>query len=84
MLLEGSIEVVSLGNNHSRDYKSQGFNDTVEALRLAGIGFAVNGVSCIEEVNGVRVGFLSYKNNTPELSTLKSDINRSEIRTARS
>ena len=74
MLLEGSIEVVSLGNNHSRDYKSQGFNDTVEALRLAGIGFAVNGVSCIEEVNGVRVGFLSYKNNTPELSTLKSDI----------
>lgn len=74
MLLEGSIEVVSLGNNHSRDYKSQGFNDTVDALRLAGIGFAVNGVSCIEEVDGVRVGFLSYRNNTPELSTLKSDI----------
>lgn len=74
MLTEGSIEVVSLGNNHSRDYKSAGFNDTVEALRLADVGFASNGISCIEEVNGVRVGFLSYRNNTPEQSTLKSDI----------
>ena len=74
ILLEGSVEVVSLGNNHSRDYKSEGLNDTIESLRLGNIGFAYNGISCIREVNGVKVGFLSYKNNTPELSTLKSDI----------
>lgn len=74
ILLEGSVEVVSLGNNHSRDYRSEGFNDTIESLRLGSIGFAYNGISCIRQVNGVQVGFLSYKNNTPELSTLKSDI----------
>ena len=74
MLTEGSIEVVSLGNNHARDYGDAGFNDTVDALREAGVGFAVNGISCVREVNGIRVGFLSYRNHTPELDSLKADI----------
>lgn len=74
ILLEGSVEVVSLGNNHSRDYKSRGFNDTVESLRLGGIGFASNGISCVREINGVLAGFLSYRNRTPELDVLKADI----------
>ena len=74
MLTEGSIEVVSLGNNHARDYGDTGFNDTVDALREAGVGFAVNGISCVREVNGIRVGFLSYRNHTPELDSLKADI----------
>lgn len=74
ILIEGSVEVVSLGNNHARDYKAEGFSDTMETLRTGDIGFAVNGMSCIKSANGVRVGFLSYRNHTPELYALKSDI----------
>ncbi len=37
ILNEGSIEVVSLANNHSEDYGSKGYSDTRKALEDAGV-----------------------------------------------
>ena len=40
ILTAGSVEAVSMGNNHRLDYKEQGTVDTVEALTGAGILYA--------------------------------------------
>lgn len=40
ILKEGSVEVVSLSNNHSYDFHEKGFTDTKKALDEVGIGYA--------------------------------------------
>ena len=61
VLKEGSIEAVTLANNHSLDYLEQGFNDTVATLNEAGIPYTYFESSFISQINGLRVGFLGYK-----------------------
>lgn len=39
ILLDGSIEAVTIANNHSRDYGKQGYEDTAQALDEAGIAY---------------------------------------------
>ncbi len=55
----GSVEAVSMGNNHSLDYFEQGLQDTVEAVEGAGIAYAYNDVTGIYETQGIRIGFVS-------------------------
>ncbi|MBQ8510451.1 MAG: CapA family protein [Clostridia bacterium] len=42
ILTEGSIEIVSLANNHSTDYGTKGYEDTREALDAAGVQWGDN------------------------------------------
>ncbi len=59
ILTAGSVEAVSMGNNHRLDYKEQGTADTVEALNGAGILYAYDGNYCMYETGGIQIGIVS-------------------------
>lgn len=57
ILTQGSIEFVTLGNNHVLDYGEQGYSDTKAALDSAGIGYAGRDEWAIYETkSGLKVG----------------------------
>lgn len=56
ILSGSSVEAANLANNHSKDYGSQSFTDTVEKLTNAGItSFGYEEVAILE-IKGVKVG----------------------------
>lgn len=64
ILANGSIEAVSLGNNHIMDYNEEGVADTIEAVENAGITYAISGVwgdhyGLYETANGIKIGIVS-------------------------
>lgn len=59
ILTAGSVEAVSLANNHRLDYKTQGTKDTTEALDSAGIAYAYDNIYCMAEVKGIQIGYVS-------------------------
>ncbi|MCC6624635.1 MAG: CapA family protein [Deltaproteobacteria bacterium] len=68
VLLDGGVDVVSLGNNHIMDYGPGGVVETLGVLDAAGIGWSGAGRDTAEarrpwrtEVRGLTLGFLSYK-----------------------
>ncbi len=58
ILKEGSVDVVTIANNHARDYGTRGLEDTVRALspHVAVSGYARQP---IVTVKGVKIGFAS-------------------------
>jgi poly-gamma-glutamate synthesis protein (capsule biosynthesis protein) len=58
ILKDGSVEVVTLANNHANDYGTQGLEDTKGYLEEAGIDYCVNDEICIRDVNGIRMAFI--------------------------
>ncbi len=58
ILKEGSVEAVTLANNHSMDYGEESFSDTKEALRDAGIDYVYKEDVLVKEINGVKVGVI--------------------------
>ena len=80
ILTNGSVEMVSLANNHSEDYFAQGMADTKNILDEKGIGYFGYETSCIKEVNGIKIGFLGYRsmsvsmNNEQGRATIKAAI----------
>ena len=56
----GSVEAVTLGNNHSGDYGAYGLDATRQALRGAGIQYCLEDESFIYEKEGVRIAFLGF------------------------
>lgn len=59
ILKEGSVECVTLANNHSRDYGSAGYRDTVAALRQAGVAyFGTDSMAVWRNGEGLMIGFL--------------------------
>lgn len=58
ILLDGSIEAVTLANNHSSDYGAQSQTDTKEYLAAAGIDYCTGDEIIVREVNGVKVGLI--------------------------
>ncbi|MCD8023624.1 MAG: CapA family protein, partial [Lachnospiraceae bacterium] len=58
ILLDGSIEVVTLANNHSSDYGAQSLADTKENLTAAGIDYCIGDTIAYQEVSGVKVAFI--------------------------
>lgn len=59
ILREGSVECVTLANNHSHDYDTVGYQDTKAALKDAGIAYF--GTDCLavwENEDGLLIGFL--------------------------
>lgn len=55
----GSIEAVSMGNNHRLDYGEEGSRDTVKAVEDAGVIYAFDENVGIYETKGIRIGFVS-------------------------
>jgi poly-gamma-glutamate synthesis protein (capsule biosynthesis protein) len=71
-LKSSGFDVLTLANNHTMDYLSNGLADTMQALENAGVLYAGAGLSkeeikpCFIEKNGVRIGVLSYSSLPPE------------------
>ncbi|MEW9094081.1 MAG: CapA family protein [Clostridiaceae bacterium] len=75
----GHIEGVNISNNHIYDYKQQGFNDTMKALKDNNINYFGENNVWTTEVNGAKFGFLGYMgfNDYPEFRTkLEKDIKK--------
>lgn len=58
ILKDGSVEVVTLANNHSSDYGEQSLADTKQYLTAAGIDYCIGDEIAIKDVNGVRMAFI--------------------------
>ncbi len=57
ILTSGSVEFVTLGNNHTLDYGEQGYADTKAALDAAGIGYVGRDEGKIYETkSGLKIG----------------------------
>lgn len=59
ILQKGSVEAVSLSNNHTRDYGEKSHADTMKILKKGGIAFSTETRTAIKKVNGIRVGLVS-------------------------
>lgn len=59
ILTAGSVEAVSMGNNHTLDYQQQGREDTIQAVEAAGIVYACESTVGIYETKGIRIGMIS-------------------------
>lgn len=59
LLTAGSVEAVSMGNNHRMDYGEAGCRDTVAALEQEGVVYAYDSKVGIYETKGIRIGFVS-------------------------
>lgn len=60
VLLEGSVEGVTLGNNHSLDFGKTGLASTQATLDAAGIPWTYNDSPCFFEKDGHTIAFLGY------------------------
>ncbi|GEM_PF-6713658 len=68
-LRRGSIDIVSLANNHTFDYGMEGFLETLQLLRGVGIKYTGAGMNAQEalspvvfDIKGKQVGFLAFNN----------------------
>lgn len=59
ILTDGCVDVVSMGNNHNRDYGESGLEETVLLVENAGITYAYDDIVGIYETKGIRIGFVS-------------------------
>lgn len=64
-LKEVGINLVTLANNHTRDFGEKGFDQTRSYLTSAGIDFYGDnknseGISYIKDIRGIKIGFIGY------------------------
>lgn len=59
LLTYGSVEAVSMANNHRLDFGENGTKDTLEALEPTGIAYAYDNNVGVYETKGIRIGFVS-------------------------
>ena len=55
-----SVDVANVANNHSHNFRDEGFNETISALNDAGIGVCGYENEYYAEVKGITVGFLGF------------------------
>ena len=60
VLPDNSIEAVSLENNHVMDHGDEGYEDTKETLRSAGVVYSNSEEIGVFEVKGIQIAMLSY------------------------
>ncbi|MBO5364221.1 MAG: CapA family protein [Clostridia bacterium] len=58
ILTAGSVEAVTLANNHSLDYGEISLADTKEALGTVGVWWVENLHTIVKEIDGVKVGMI--------------------------
>ena len=65
-LTEAGFDVVSIANNHVRDFGQPGLKKTIETLQNEGIHFAglQTHPSTVFEINGMKYGFCAFAPNT--------------------
>lgn len=56
ILIEGSIEIVNLANNHTYDYGEKGYNDTINNLENASFPYFGYENYTIMEIEGIKIG----------------------------
>lgn len=67
MLTDGSVEFVTLGNNHVLDFGESGYADTKAAMDAAGIGYAGRDeYSIYETASGLKIGVYASSFGTTE------------------
>lgn len=59
ILTGASVEVATMGNNHRLDYGLSGCEETQQVLTAADIGWCYDDRYLIQEVKGIKVGFVS-------------------------
>ncbi|TKC19291.1 CapA family protein [Robertmurraya kyonggiensis] len=57
----GGIESVNLANNHIRDYLQKGYDDTINTLKNANVGYFGYDNKFITTVKDVKIGALGYE-----------------------
>lgn len=60
ILKKGSVEVVTLANNHTMDFGKTGFSDTKKALKSAKISYCHYGTIAYKKIKGVKIAFLGF------------------------
>lgn len=60
ILRGGSVEAVSLANNHTGDYGKQGFRDTAAAVENAGLDYGTNDRTFYLEKNGFKIAVICH------------------------
>lgn len=60
ILTKGSIEGVTIANNHIYDYGKQGIRDTVNVLKENNVDICGEGYKILRDIQGVKFGFLGY------------------------
>jgi hypothetical protein len=60
ILTNGSIEGVTIANNHIYDYGKQGIKDTVNTLKENNIDICGEGYKILKDIQGIKFGFLGY------------------------
>lgn len=60
ILTSSGVEAVSLANNHTGDYGTAGFNDTVKAVTDAGLEYGSNDRTFYLEKNGYRIAVICH------------------------
>lgn len=60
ILTKGSIEGVTIANNHIYDYGKQGITDTVNVLKDNNVDICGEGYKILRDIQGVKFGFLGY------------------------
>jgi poly-gamma-glutamate synthesis protein (capsule biosynthesis protein) len=60
ILKQGSIEAVSIANNHTLDYLDKGYKDTLAALDEAGVGYFGYEHRYITQVRDIKIGVLGF------------------------
>lgn len=77
IIKSADIETVNIANNHTMDYLEKGYNDTIENLKVAEIGFFGNNNIYITTIKGIKIGLLGYKgwsNGNDIKNQIKTDI----------
>ena len=85
ILKDGSIEAVTLANNHTMDYGEQGLKDTEDALTDAGIAWCSGNDIAYQELNGVKcafIGIYAVENGLESLDQLKSAVKQAKAEDA--
>ena len=60
ILSSSGVDVVTLANNHSKDFFERGYRDTIKSLEDEGIAYFGNEFNTILEINGIRVGLFGF------------------------
>jgi poly-gamma-glutamate synthesis protein (capsule biosynthesis protein) len=71
-LFHQNIRLVSLGNNHILNFGTQGLKTTQKYLSQSNVEYfgAPDGkISVVKDINGIKVGFVSYNQFTGDLET---------------
>ncbi|MGL5634673.1 MAG: CapA family protein [Sarcina sp.] len=85
VLTEGSIEGVTIANNHIYDYGSSGYQETIKTLKEEGIEYCGEENKILKDIKGIKFGFLGYQawsDNSELRVKIKADIEKMKDRGA--